>query len=67
MVDAIVDACRDAHAHAHAHAHSAMSGLGKGKGSVDVDVDVVPLVRNEDIVRSGLGFFSSRVVFVPLT
>jgi hypothetical protein len=49
MVDAIVSACRDAHAHAHTHAHacdSAISGLGKSKG----DVDVVPLVRDEDIV-----------------
>jgi hypothetical protein len=52
MVDAIVNACGDAHAHAHTHAHahdSAMSDLGKGKGDVDVDV---PLVRNKDIVRS---------------
>ncbi|KAI0277671.1 SacI homology domain-containing protein [Russula aff. rugulosa BPL654] len=50
MVDAIVNACGDAHAHAHTHAHahdSAMSDLGKGKGDVDVDV---PLVRNKDIV-----------------
>ena len=54
MVDAIVSACRDAHAHASTHAHaydSAMSGLGKGNKG-DVDVDIVPLVRNEDIVRS---------------
>jgi hypothetical protein len=63
MVDAIVNACRDAHAHAHAHAHthahaydSAISDLGKGKG----DVDVVPSVRNEDIVRSV--WFSFRFV-----
>jgi len=49
MVDAIVSACRDAHAHAHTHMHtydSAISDLGKGKG----DVDVVPLVHNGDIV-----------------
>jgi hypothetical protein len=62
MVDAIVSACRDAHAHAHTHTHAfdnAISGLGKGKG----DVDVVPLVRNEEIVRSVSFSFSSR--FVP--
>ena len=65
MVDAIVNACRDAHAHAHTHAHaydSAISGLGKGKGDVDVDVTVVPLVHNEDIVRSVSFSFSSRLV-----
>ena len=63
MVDAIVSACRDAHAHARTHAHaydSAISGLGKGKG----DVDVVPSVRNEDIVRSvSFSFFLSHVSF----
>jgi hypothetical protein len=61
MVDAIVSACRDAHAHAHTHPHaydSAISGLGKGKD--DVDVDAVPFVRNEDIVRSVSFSFPSR-------
>ena len=65
MVDAIVDACRDAHAHAHTHTHahdSAISGLGKSKA----DADVVPLVRNEDIVRSVSVSFP-HVSFRPLT
>jgi hypothetical protein len=64
MVDAIVDACRDAHGHAHTHSHaydSAISELGKGKS----DVDVMPLVRNEDIVRFVSFSFPSH--FVPLT
>jgi len=43
MVDAIVDACREAHAPAPAH-DGAMSGLGKGQE------DGAPLVRNEVIV-----------------
>lgn len=49
MVDAIANACEDAHARAHAH-DNAISGIGEGSG------DVVPTVRKEVIVRSVLIF-----------
>jgi hypothetical protein len=52
MVDAIANACEDAHARAHAH-DNAISGIGEGSG------DVVPTVRKEVIVRCAYFYFYS--------